>query len=96
MRERLAKEGLGEDELVTVWGPDGSPLMVSKATIAEGLPAGVTEIQVSPRCSRASSGIVTDGVRSDLAIEPTRTLGRHYECDRSTTQRKHKRAGDHV
>jgi hypothetical protein len=49
MRERLAKEGLGEDELVTVWGPDGSPLMVSKASIAEGLPAGVTDVQVGSR-----------------------------------------------
>jgi len=63
MRERLAKEGLGEDELVTVWGPDGSPLIVSKASIAEGLPAGVTEIQVSSRYSRASVGDVADDDR---------------------------------
>jgi hypothetical protein len=48
MRERMAKDGLRDDELVTVWGLDGTPLMVSKASIAGGLPSGITEIQVSP------------------------------------------------
>lgn len=46
MRERLAKEGLQDDELVTVWGLDGTPLMVSKASLAGGLPSGLTEVQV--------------------------------------------------
>jgi hypothetical protein len=57
MRERMAKDGLRDDELVTVWGLDGTPLMVSKASIAGGLPSGITEIQVSPyavaRCRQA-------------------------------------------
>jgi hypothetical protein len=48
MRERMAKDGLEDDDLVTVWGPDGSPLMVSKASIANGLPSGITDVQV--RC----------------------------------------------
>ena len=53
----MAKDGLRDDELVTVWGLDGTPLMVSKASIAGGLPSGITEIQVSPyavaRCRQA-------------------------------------------
>ena len=48
MRERLAKEGLKDDELVTVWGLDGAPLMVSKASLAGGLPSGITEFEVRP------------------------------------------------
>jgi hypothetical protein len=41
MRERMEREGLRDDELVTVWGNDGAPLQVVRSGLEAGLVRGM-------------------------------------------------------
>lgn len=49
MREKMARDGLqkvlADDELVSVWGPNGQPLSISKKSLMNGLPLGITMAQ---------------------------------------------------